>query len=215
MKNPVPSATSRKRPEPAGAVPLSRLQERRAVFFDRDGTLNEEVGYVNHLDRFQLYPFAARAVRQVNKAGLLAIVITNQTGVARGLFPESLVEAIHRQLASKIAAGGGRLDAVYYCPHHPQARVEKYRRDCACRKPLPGLLEAAASRFGINLTKSFVVGDRYGDVQLAHRVGAHGILVLTGYGRGEWEYHRETWEMPPDYVAENVSDYVRWILRNS
>ena len=92
--------------------------------------------------------------------------------------------------------------------------MQEYRLDCACRKPAPGLLEAAASRFGINLEKSFVVGDRYGDVQLAHRVGARGILVLTGYGRGEREYHRETWVTPPDYVAKNVSEAVQWILRN-
>jgi len=188
--------------------------QRRAVFFDRDGTLNEEVGYVNHPDRFQIFPFAARAVREANEAGLLAVVVSNQSGVARGLFPESLVRTVNRQLVREIRQHGGKLETILYCPHHPQARVEQYRMECTCRKPSAGLLEQAAARFGIHLASSFVVGDRYVDVAMAHRVGARSILVLTGYGRGEWQYHRKSWAQPPDYVAENVHDAVRWILRN-
>jgi D-glycero-D-manno-heptose 1,7-bisphosphate phosphatase len=187
--------------------------ERRAVFFDRDGTLNEEVGYVNHLERFLLFPFAGSAVRAVNEAGLLAIVVTNQSGVARGLFSESLVEQIHRRLSRNIRGEGGKLDGIYYCPHHPQARVGKYRAECACRKPSPGMLEQAAEKFGINLAKSFVVGDRYVDVVMARRAGAQSVLVLTGYGQGEWEYQRGSWQEQPDHVAANVYEAVRWILR--
>lgn len=192
----------------------STLGERQAVFFDRDGTLNEEVGYVNHLERLQVFSFAGRAVRTVNRAGLLAIVISNQSGVARGLFAESLVKKVNQQLRRKIAAAGGKLDDILYCPHHPQGVLEKYRVQCACRKPSPGLLETAATRYGINLSQSFVVGDRYVDVQLAHRVGAQSVLVLTGYGRGEWEFHRAAWEQQPNHVATNVYEAVRWILGN-
>ena len=186
---------------------------RRAVFFDRDGTLNEEVGYVNHPRRFQLFPFASQAVREVNQAGLLAIVVTSQSGVARGLFSESLLKKIHRQLAAQIVSSGGKLDDILYCPHHPQAPVAKYRVECACRKPSPGLLERAAAAHGINLAESFVIGDRYVDVRMAQRVGARGVLVLTGYGRGEWQYQRATWDRPPDHIAQNVYAAVRWILR--
>ena len=217
---PLPTAASRRlsRPllrarAPADGRP-SADGERRAVFFDRDGTLNEEVGYVNHPLRFQLYPFASQAVREVNQAGLLAIVVTNQSGVARGLFAESLVKKVHRQLSQTIQAAGGRLDRILYCPHHPQARLKQYRVDCSCRKPAVGMLENAAAQFGINLTKSFVVGDRYVDVHTAHRAGARGVLVLTGYGLGEWEYQRAAWQQAPDHVAENAYEAVRWILRN-
>ena len=151
---------------------------------------------------------------EANEAGLLAVVVTNQSGVARGLFPEALVQRLHRRLTREIRLQGGRLEAIFYCPHHPQGQMEQYRMDCACRKPSSGLLEQAAARFGIHLASSFVVGDRYVDVAMAHRVGARSVLVLTGYGRGEWQYHRNTWPQPPDYVAENVQEAVRWILRN-
>ncbi|MBI4464288.1 MAG: HAD family hydrolase [Acidobacteria bacterium] len=220
MRNPAPSAhvPSQSRSGRRNARSPDPVQspdgQRRAVFFDRDGTLNEEVGYVNHPDRFQIFPFAAQAVREAKEAGLLAIVVSNQSGVARGLFSESLVQKLHRRLAREIIRQGGKLDAIFYCPHHPQGRVEKYRRDCTCRKPSSGLLEKAAADFGIHLASSFVVGDRYVDVAMAHRVGARSVLVLTGYGRGEWEYFRKSWPQPPDYVAKNVRDAVRWILRN-
>src|SRR5262249_38736902 len=118
----------------------------RAVFFDRDGTLNEEVGYVDDLERFRLYPFAVDSVRAINDAGLLAIVITNQSGVGRGMFSEELVQAAHERMMREMRLAGARIDAFYYCPHHPEAEIERYRMDCACRKPLPGLVQEAARR---------------------------------------------------------------------
>jgi len=186
---------------------------RRAVFFDRDGTLNQEVGYVNHPSRLQVYPRAGEAVRLVNEAGWLAIVVTNQSGVARGLFTEALVQKTHRTLARRIAEAGAWLDGIYYCPHHPLALHQSYRADCACRKPSPGMLLEAAARFGIDLKRSFVIGDRHLDMQMAHQVGATAVLVLTGYGRGEWEYQRSAWQRQPDHVARDVREAARWILR--
>lgn len=187
---------------------------RRAIFFDRDGTLNEEIGHVRDPEDFQVYSFAARAVRLVNEAGLLAVVVTNQSGVGRGLLTEALVRRVNRQLAREITTGGGRLDGIFYCPHHPEAVVERYRVVCACRKPAPGLLEAAAKQFGIDLTKSFVVGDRFVDIQLAQRVGARSVLVLTGVGRSELATERTEGTEQPEFVAENAYEAVRWILRN-
>jgi len=186
---------------------------RRAVFFDRDGTLNEEVGYLDSLDRFRLYPFASRAVRAANEAGLVAVVLTNQSGVGRGIFSEELVARVHERLAAEMQQAGARLDAIYYCPHHPAAEVERFRVECACRKPAPGMMQEAAQRFGIRLEESFVVGDRYVDVEMAHRTGATSVLVRTGFGQSEWELLRSNGSPQPDHVAEDVSAAVEWILR--
>src|SRR5690349_12589932 len=157
---------------------------RPAVFLDRDGTICEEMGYLNHLSRLHVFPFAAAAIAKLNKAGLPVIVVTNQSGVSRRIFPESLVAQIHARISQELSAAGARVDGYYYCAHTRQD-------DCSCRKPLPGLLEQAAREHGLSLERSFVVGDRYADVKLAHVVGGQGALVLTGYGRGEYELHRE------------------------
>ncbi|MFQ3582558.1 MAG: HAD family hydrolase [Chloracidobacterium sp.] len=185
---------------------------RRAIFFDRDGTLNEEVGYINHLSRFRLLPMAAAAVRAVKAAGWRAIVVTNQAGAARGYFPGWMIDAVHERLREDLAAAGAELDAVYVCPHHPTVGEPPYRLDCACRKPKPGLLLQAAQDFGLDLTQCVVIGDRYSDVQLAHRVGARGVLVLTGYGRGEYEHYRDGWLRQPDFIAEDALAAVVWAL---
>jgi D-glycero-D-manno-heptose 1,7-bisphosphate phosphatase len=176
-----------------------------AVFIDRDGTLSEEVGYVDHPDHFHLLPRSAEAIRRINQSGLKAVVITNQSGVARRYFPESRVHEIHAKLKDLLANEGAYLDAIYYCPHHPDEK-------CTCRKPAPGMLEVAADEHGINLAHSFVVGDKMSDVYTAHRVGAKGILVLTGYGQEEYDSHKQEWPEQPDYVAQDLYAAVEWIL---
>ncbi len=179
---------------------------RPAVFLDRDGTICEEVGYLNHISRLMIYPWAAAAIRRLNDAGLPVVVVTNQSGVSRGIFPESLVAEVHRQMARELGAARARLDAVYYCTHR--------REDgCDCRKPLPGLLRRAAEEHGLDLARSFVVGDRYADVGLAHAAGSRGVLVLSGYGRGEYDLHRDEWPRQPDLVAENLQEAVEMILK--
>ena len=200
--------------EPAASPDVTHANWNRAVFFDRDGTLNEEIGHVRDPEDFRVYPFAARAVRLVNEAGLRAIVVTNQSGVARGLLPESLVRRVHRQLTRRIEAGGARLDAIFYCPHHPEAVIERYRVVCSCRKPATGMLEAAARQFQLDLAKSFVIGDRFVDITAARRVGARSVMVLTGVGRRELEDEEVSGIAQPDHVAENAYDAVRWILAN-
>ena len=180
---------------------------RRAAFLDRDGTICEEMGYVNHVDRLQIFPFAAAAIRQLNEARIPVIVVTNQSGVARDIFPESLVHQVHRKMISQLAAGGARVDAVYFCPH-------KTEDECECRKPNPGLLLRAAREHSIDLSASWTVGDRYADLEMAHIAGGRGILVMTGYGRGEYEYHRTEWPRQPDVLAENLTEAVSRILND-
>ncbi|HET9314866.1 MAG TPA: HAD family hydrolase [Vicinamibacteria bacterium] len=185
---------------------------RPAIFIDRDGTLSHEVGYVNHVSRFQVFSYAVDAVRLVNRSPFAAVLVTNQAGVARGYFPESLIGEVHASLRETLAAGGARLDGIYYCPHHPSAGEPPYRCDCDCRKPRPGLLHRAAGDLGLDLARSYVVGDRHGDLQLAWKVGARAVLVKSGYGRGELAYHAPSWPRQPDLVAEDLLEAVSRIL---
>ena len=183
-----------------------------AVFIDRDGTLSEEVGYVNHPGRLRLLPRSAEAVRLLNNAGVRAVVVTNQSGVARGYFSEEVVHAVNAKLVSELKAAGAFLDGLYVCFHHPREGVPPYRARCDCRKPKPGLLLRAARELGLDLAASYMVGDKFSDVAVGKRVGVISILVLTGYGLGEWEYRRSRWPCAPDHVAGDLLDAVQWIL---
>jgi D-glycero-D-manno-heptose 1,7-bisphosphate phosphatase len=179
---------------------------------DRDGTISEEVGYVNHPSRYKVFPYSAEAVRMLNDAGWLAILVTNQAGVARGYFTEDIITAVHGALERELERGGARLDAIYYCAHHPTVGEPPYRLDCDCRKPKPGLITRAARDFDIDLARSWMIGDRYSDVELAHNAGTRSCLVLSGYGRGEWEYQRHAWTRQPDLVAEDLLEAAKRIV---
>jgi D-glycero-D-manno-heptose 1,7-bisphosphate phosphatase len=186
-----------------------------AIFMDRDGTLSHEVGYVNHLSRFRLYPYAVDAVRLINRSGFLAVVVTNQAGVARGYFPESLVHEVHGALRTAMERGGARLDGLYVCLHHPSAGEPPYREDCDCRKPRPGLLRRAEAELGVDLRRSWVVGDRRNDVEVAWNAGARAALVRSGYGLGELTYHAPAWPRQPDLVADHLLEAVQKIVAAS
>ncbi len=184
----------------------------RAVFLDRDGTVSEEVGYVNHIDRFRVSPWSSSAIRSLNEAGLRVVLVTNQSGIARGYFPEQLLHETHDKLRAELARDGARLDGIYYCPHHPEGKIAAYRKSCACRKPGIALLQEASCDLDIDLASSFFVGDKYLDLETGFRAKARGVLVLTGYGKGEYEYLRESWPRQPDFVAADLGDAAEWIL---
>jgi D-glycero-D-manno-heptose 1,7-bisphosphate phosphatase len=181
---------------------------RRAVFLDRDGTLIEEVGYLDRLDRLALFPYSTEAVRLLNRAGFAVVVATNQSGIARGLVDASFVEQAHGAISERLARGGARVDAFYHCPHHPEGTVPPLRIECECRKPRPGMLRKAASDLGLDLSRSFAVGDRAHDIEAARAVGARGVLVRSGHGARAVIDAQAT----PAAIADNLISAVSWIL---
>ncbi|MBI5556565.1 MAG: HAD family hydrolase [Deltaproteobacteria bacterium] len=183
-----------------------------AVFLDRDGTINEQMGYINHLSRFHMLPGAAAAIRRLNIAGIPVVVVTNQSGLARGYFPESLLVEVHRKMERKLAEFDAYVDGIYVCPHHPEAKEERFRAACDCRKPGNALFLKASLELGLDLARSYVVGDRWSDLKAAAKCRAKGILVLTGYGRGDYDYIGPRQQIQPHYVAEDLREAVDWIL---
>ncbi len=181
---------------------------RPVVFLDRDGTINEEVGYLNHLSRLRLIPGAAEGIRRLREAGFAVVIITNQSGPARGYFPESLVHEVNQELVRRLAAEGAQVDGIYVCLHAPE-------EGCACRKPKTGLALKAAEELSLDLQRAYVVGDRWVDLALARNLGARGVLVLTGYGRGELEYVLPTKGLTPDIVAQDLREAAEKILAES
>lgn len=185
-----------------------------AVFIDRDGTMSEEVGYVNHLSRFKLLQNTAAAIKMLNDAGILAIVATNQAGVARGYFVEDMIGKVHEKLKNELARAGAHLDAIYYCPHHPSAGKPPYRTDCDCRKPRPGMILKAKDEFDIDLKRSYMIGDKISDVEFGQKLGLKSVMVMTGYGIGEYEHQRQDWKTTPDFMAEDLLGAVKWIIED-
>jgi D-glycero-D-manno-heptose 1,7-bisphosphate phosphatase len=183
-----------------------------AVFLDRDGTMIEDVGYLDSLSRIALYPWTVDAIRMLNRAAVPVVVVTNQSGIARGMFSEAFVGETHRNLDARLAAGGARVDAYYYCPHHPDGRIDRYTRRCDCRKPGRAMIDRAAADHGLDPARSFVVGDTWLDVQLGRAVGARAILVRTGAGAAA-ETHPPA-GITADAVADNLAAAASWILRN-
>lgn len=179
---------------------------------DRDGTMTVEGGYINHPSRLQLIDGTAQAVKLCNENHLLAVVTTNQAGVARGYFTEDLVKVVHSRLEDLLAQQGAKLDAIYYCPHHPREGKPPYRAECDCRKPGPGMINQACRELPVDLARSYMVGDKISDSEFGHRLGIRTVMVLTGYGRGEYEYQRQDWKDTPDHIAENLKEAVEWIL---
>jgi D-glycero-D-manno-heptose 1,7-bisphosphate phosphatase len=185
----------------------------KAVFIDRDGTISEEVGYINHPARFRVFPYSGAAIKLLNDSGWLAVVVTNQAGVARGYFTEDMIHTVHHRLALNLEEQDAKLDSIYYCAHHPSVGEPPYRHDCDCRKPKPGLILRAASELEIDLKQSWMIGDRYSDIELARNSGVNSAFVLSGYGRGEWEHQRADWKHQPDLVAEDLLEAVQMIVK--
>lgn len=182
---------------------------RRAIFLDRDGTLNVEVNYLHRIEDLALVPGAAGAVRSLSQAGFLVIVVTNQAGIARGYYDETALHALHEEIQLRLSAEGARIDAFYFCPHHPD-----FGGACACRKPAPGMLRQAAQDYGIDLAGSWIIGDTSGDIGAGSAVGCRAILVRSGYG-AQAEAAIGSATMPqPEVIVDDLSAAVAYILEH-
>lgn len=183
----------------------------QGVFLDRDGTINEEVEYLNNVDQLKLIDGATEAIRLLNNAGYKVVVITNQSGIAKGYLTEAQLQVIHTELKKMLQKDNAYVDAIYYCPHHPDAEVDAYRVDCDCRKPKQGMLEQAAKDLDIDLENSFVIGDKISDLGAGDAAGCRKILVRTGYGK-EMEKELRNVSFQADHIADDVLAAVKWIL---
>jgi D-glycero-D-manno-heptose 1,7-bisphosphate phosphatase len=184
---------------------------RPAVFLDRDGTLIDERGYVDRLELISVFPWTGDALRLLNRAGFATVVITNQSGIGRGIIRDAFLHEVHRELDRRVAPA--RIDGYFYCPHHPEAQVARYREVCGCRKPLAGLIEQACRELDLDPARSFMVGDRWLDVQCGRAAGAKAVLLRTG--RGGYEEAAPPAGVSADAILNNLMEAVGWILRNS
>lgn len=185
---------------------------RPVVFLDRDGTINVEAGYIRNLDELVLIKGAASAIKRLNQNGIAAVLVTNQSGAARGYYSEDHITKLNSKLCQLLLKDGAFLDAMYYCPHLPDAPVTDYKLHCSCRKPQPGLVERALKEHpDFDCINSFVVGDKATDIELARNCGAKSVLVLTGYGadvvKGAYQF-----KITADFEAPSIVEAVEWIL---
>ena len=180
------------------------------VFLDRDGVIVRQIDHLNRAEDLELIPGAGEAIARLNAAGIPVIVVTNQAGVAKGYLTITDLEEIHTRLREELKEHGARLDALYYCPHHPQATVTEYLKDCPCRKPGTGMLERARDELGINPALSYMVGDSTGDILAGSRAGCRTILVKTGFAGGDGLF-----EVKPDLVLADLPAAVDVILEET
>jgi len=174
------------------------------IFLDRDGTIIEEVGYLQEPQNLHIIKGAAQAIRLLNEENLLVVMITNQSGIERGYYSENMLKEIHLELFDQLAIREAHIDAIYYCPHHPDI-------NCNCRKPKVGMIDQAVERFGIDLQSSWVIGDKSSDIAAGKYVGSNTVLVLTGYGK--WTQDQMTEDrVLADYVCQDLLEAVRMIL---
>lgn len=198
----------KKKPKP-GALPLNE----RAVFLDRDGTISEEIGYIRDLTKLSLIKNSAEAIRLFNQEGLKTLVVTNQSGVARGYYSEEYVKRTNQKLEKLLREEGANLEGIYYCPHHPTEGVGAYTVSCDCRKPGPGMFLKAELEHGVRLSQSFVVGDKLTDMEAAGRMGARAILVRSGYGQEELRRAQKSGDPHLDFVADDLLLAAQWIIQ--
>ncbi len=173
---------------------------------DRDGVIIEDTGYIGRVDRCRFLPGVTQAVKLLNAAGFKVIVVTNQSGVARGYFSEEAVREVNQFVTEKLAREGALIDRIYYCPHHKDGIIENYRKDCYCRKPNPGMIEQAVLDLGLDISKSFLIGDKASDIEAGRRAGCRTILLTVGGSAANLNG-----DITPDYIASDISDAVRWV----
>jgi D-glycero-D-manno-heptose 1,7-bisphosphate phosphatase len=187
--------------------------KRRAIFLDRDGTLNKDVGYPNSIEAIEVYPYTYEAVRRIKGAGFLAVVVTNQSGIGRGLIQEKRLRDIHQKMLDLFIKNNAPLDGIYYCPHYINSVNPEYRKDCTCRKPNPGMALKAAEDLNIQLEGSYMVGDKMEDIEFGLNFDATPVLLLTGHGQKALQKLADK-NLQPAYVAKDLLEAVEWILEN-
>ncbi len=185
--------------------------KRKAVFIDRDGTINVDVGYPSSYSVIDIYPFSFAAVKKLKQAGLLAVIVTNQSGIGRGIIQEENLHDIHNKLNAEFKQHGVSFDGIYYCPHYVFSKTAKYRKECSCRKPNPGMGKLAAEELQVDTSLSYMVGDKVEDILFGINIKATVILVLTGYGQESLKKLKAK-GIQPAYVAKNLLDAADWIV---
>lgn len=193
------------------AFESSKASWRGVVWLDRDGTLVDDPGYLSDPAALKLLANAPRAVARLNAAGLCVVLITNQSGIARGLMSRETVDRIHEKLSAELASEGAHLDGIYLCPHLPREELKEGQSACSCRKPQTGLVERATRELRLEGLPSVVVGDKMSDLELARRIASLSVLVLTGEGRTTQD-SLENSPVKADHVSENLGAAVEWIL---
>lgn len=189
---------------------MNNNTKRPAVFLDRDGTINQEKNYLFRAEDFEFIPGVPEAIKKLRKSGYLVIVVTNQSGVARGYFSLEDVTRLHEHMQNELSKEGASIDAFYICPHHPEHGVGDFRKECDCRKGRPGLLFKASADLDIDLQKSFMIGDKVADIEAAENAGCQPILVLTGYGQES----RHQVDVTRTMVCEDLGAAVKMILEH-
>jgi histidinol-phosphate phosphatase family protein len=177
----------------------------KAVFIDRDGTINVNVNYLDDPDNFQMYPTVAKGIKHLQKQGFKIIIITNQSGIARGFFSQEILQKIHEKMLHQLSKEGATVDAIYYCPHHP-------KDNCECRKPRVGLFEKAAEEFNIDMRQSFMIGDRMLDIEAGYKSGCKTILVPENHSKVKEELEASI--IKPDYICNDFYSGVLWIVKH-
>lgn len=185
----------------------------KAAFVDRDGTLIVERDFLTKEADVEIFPQTVEAIKLLRELGYLIVVVSNQSGVARGHLTEQRVFEINEEVFRRLEEHDARPDLFFYCPHHPDATVDEYRLECECRKPAPGMIKMAQQIVDIDIANSVSIGDKLSDVQLCQNLGGRGILVLTGYGTSERD-RIESSGIRPDFIADTVLDAARWLEKN-
>lgn len=194
----------------------SGLKAIKAVFLDRDGTIVEDTGHLHEREKVRFFPGVAEAIKLLNEKGFKVIVVTNQAGVARGLYTEETVRELNSYIQECLAGQEAIIERFYYCPHHIEGVVEEYRKVCDCRKPNPGMIQQAVCDFDIDLKSSFVIGDNLSDVEAGRRAGCRTILLASSRsGAMDESDLKVTSENRPDHIAGDLYEAVQWLLKST
>ncbi len=188
-------------------------REKIGIFLDRDGTISEEIDYIDNVEKFSLYSFSPKAIKKLNDLGIKVIIVTNQAGIAKGLYTEKTLHSIHKKMIEQLEKEGAHIDDIYYCPHHSDGKIDAYSIDCECRKPKSGMILQASKKFNFNLKHSFAVGDKIRDIKAGSRLGTRSILVLTGHGKDSLKKINKNKSEKPEFIAENLLEASEIICR--